>query len=169
MSYWRMQLHPGGSREATRHAASSLAANFIGLGAGPTVGDLMLATPEQLPQAHRDYLDFATGMAVGDWVLIFVHHFPFALCRIAGEYNYIRQQCPELGMWFRHFRRVDDVRFYADRETDARKWEQIIMTDTVSRLKDSGSKSYKLIDEWLAAAWPPGVDAPVPSRSGTEE
>ena len=48
-------------------------------------------------------------MEVGDWVLLFTHHFPFALVRIAGPYNYIRSTAPEIGAWFRHFRKVDGM------------------------------------------------------------
>lgn len=33
-------------------------------------------------------MDFAKNMSVGDKVLIIVHHFPFAVVTVDGEYNY---------------------------------------------------------------------------------
>lgn len=161
MAYWRMQLHPSQPGEAIQHAVTSLAARFIGLDfgsdPGPTpasgdVGDLSRVSAASLPEGQRDYLAFATQMREGDRVLIIVHHFPFALCRVAGGYNYVREVCPELGIWFRHFRRVDDVRFYGDLVTNVRSWDQIRMTDAISPLHDPGSASYKLIERWLSAA-----------------
>jgi hypothetical protein len=160
MPYWRMQLHPGDASKAMRYAVESLAAGFIGLdfGAAPgpspaadDMGDLLKVNAASLPEGQRDYLGFATQMKEGDHVLIIVHHFPFALCRVAGGYNYIREVCPELSIWFRHFRRVDEVRYHGDLTTNVQKWEQIKMTDTISPLHDPGSKSYVLIERWRAA------------------
>lgn len=88
-------------------------------------------------------------MTVGDRVLLFAHHFPFALARISGDYNYIRVAAPEIGVWFRHFRSVDDVRYYGDHITNARNWEPITMTATITPLRDAGSASYQLIERWL--------------------
>ena len=152
MAYWRMQLHPSEPGEAIRHAVTSLAAHFIGLDFASDVGDLSRVSPASLPEGQRDYLAFATQMTEGDRVLIIVHHFPFALCRVAGGYNYVREVCPELGIWFRHFRRVDDVRFYGDFVTNAQPWEHIRMTDAISPLHDQAGVSYKLIQRWMGAA-----------------
>ena len=91
-------------------------------------------------------------MKEGDEVLIIAHHFPFALATIDGPYNYVREAVPELGVWFRHFRKVKSVRYYADYITNARSWEQITMTDTISPLRDPNSKSYQLISEWSRAS-----------------
>lgn len=90
-------------------------------------------------------------MKVGDTVLVIAHHFPFALATIAGDYNYIRFPAPEIGVWFRHFRRVKDVRYYGDLETNAHNWNKIVMTDTISPLRDPSSKSYRLIVKWAAS------------------
>jgi hypothetical protein len=89
-------------------------------------------------------------MRIGDKVLIVVHHFPFALVTVAGDYNYLKSSEPEIGVWFRHFRRIDPnaTACYGDWVTDVRKWEQLRMTDTISILKDPGSRSYQLIDTW---------------------
>ena len=87
-------------------------------------------------------------MVPGDRVLIIAHHFPLALATVTGEYNYIRQPEPEIGVWFRHFRRVGDIRHYADRVTNAATWQQLTMTDTISPLRDPNSASYKLIAAW---------------------
>jgi hypothetical protein len=89
-------------------------------------------------------------MDIGDLVLIIVHHFPFALVIISGDYNYIKQPVPEIGVWFRHFRRIDrsKTKYFADKITNVQSWEQFKMTDTISPLNDPTSKSCRLIDEW---------------------
>lgn len=150
MTYWRMQLHPDEPGEALAHAVESLAAGYIGLDFGYDAGDLMKTTQAALPAGQKDYWSFAHEMAVGDRVLVVVHHFPFALALVAGKYNYIRSISPEIGVWFRHFRRVDDIRYYGDLTTDAHKWQQTKMTDTICPLRDPNSKSYRLIESWLA-------------------
>jgi len=70
-----------------------------------------------------------------------------AVVTIAGDYNYIRKTEPELGVWFNHFRRIKEPIYYSDFKTNSKSWEQYIMTDTISILKDEKSKSYKLIDK----------------------
>ena len=150
MTHWRMQLHPGGSREGTKSAAESLSAGFIGLDFGEDPGDLTRLPAGELSGGEADYPDLVR-MAAGDRVLLMSHHHPFALATIAGDYNYVRTPVPELGVWFRHFRRVRDVHFYFDWRTNPKEWERIVMTDTISVLKDPGSKSYRLIEEWAAA------------------
>ena len=123
MPYWRMQLHPSDSAESVQYSARCLAAGYIGLDFSGQVPDLMsMSSKANLPAGREDYWGFAHTMAVGDLVLIIAHHFPFALSRVSGEYNFIRATAPELGVWFRHFRAVDQVRFYADYKTDAHKW-----------------------------------------------
>ena len=148
MTYWRMQLHPSSSEEAVAHTVRSLAAGYIGLGFAAEVGDLLTTEQSALPPNQRDYWEFAHEMREGDLVLIVAHHFPFALARIAGPYNYIRSHDSNLGVWFRHFRHVDGVRYYADFRTNAREWERTVMTDTISVLRQTDSISYRLIDEW---------------------
>lgn len=146
MKYWRMQLHPDRSGRSAYHSASSLAAGFIGLDFRSDVGDLKSVTRvADVPEGQRDYLAFANSMDVGDRVLIISHHFPLAVCEVKGEYNYIRQPESELGVWFRHFRRVHNVKYYADFKTNAKAWEKIIMTDTISPLVNDNTASIKLI------------------------
>jgi hypothetical protein len=79
-----------------------------------------------------------------------VHHFPFALVTVVGEYNYTRNTAPQIGVWFRHFRAIDkeNVLYYADKVTNAASWQKITMTDTISVLNDPNSKSYQLIQSW---------------------
>lgn len=148
MTNWRMQLHPSEPSLAAQHAYDSLAAGFIGLDFVTDVGDLMRTQQSQLPTGQRDYWAFAHEMAIDDRVLIIAHHFPLALATVAGDYNYIRRPEPELGVWFRHFRRVRGVRYYADRVTNAGSWQQLTMTDTISPLRDPNSASYRLIESW---------------------
>ena len=148
MALWRMQLHPADG-SGTRHAAESLAAGFIGLDFGQDRGDMhLIANPSMLPQGERDYLDFAGKMTQGDRVLIIAHHFPFALVTVSGDYNYIRRPERELGVWFRHFRRVSDVKYYGDWITNPADWQRLVMVDTISILNDPDKPSYQLIQSW---------------------
>lgn len=89
-------------------------------------------------------------MQEGNTVLVIVHHFPLALATIDGPYNYIRFPVSEIGVWFRHFRRVRSISYYSDWVTNAANWESLTMTDTISPLRDPASKSYTLISRWNA-------------------
>lgn len=152
MTYWRMQVHPGDSDNAVKHTVESISAGYIGLDFVTDVPDLKTIQQDALPENQRIYWAFAHEMQIGDYALLFAHHFPLALVRVAGEYNYIREKAPEIGVWFRHFRKIDDVRYYGDYITDARKWEYLTMTATITPLRDPNSASYKLIDEWLGVS-----------------
>jgi hypothetical protein len=143
-----MQMHPAEPGESIAHCVNSLAAGYIGLDFHEDVGNLLLAEPQDLPEGQRDYLAFAREMREEDLVLVIAHHFPFALVRVIGAYNYICTPVPEIGVWFRHFRKVGDIRYYADHFTNVRKWDQIRMTDTISPLRDTATLSYKLIESW---------------------
>lgn len=148
MTFWRMQLHPADSKRSAMLAAESLSAGFIGLDFKKDVGDLMRAQKTDLGD-QQDYWGFAHEMKEGDAVLVVAHHFPFALAAVAGPYNYVRSTAPEIGVWFRHFRRVaKGVRYYADFVTNAHQWERLVMTDTISPLREKTSASYKLIERW---------------------
>lgn len=149
MTYWRMQLHPSESEGAIRHTVESLSAGYVGLDFAEDVPDLLTVRQDTLPENQRNYWAFAHEMDVGDRILLFAHHFPFALVKVAGPYNYIRSIAPEIGVWFRHFRRIDDVRYYGDFNTNARNWEPITMTATITPLRDVTTISYQLIRRWL--------------------
>jgi hypothetical protein len=151
MTYWRMQLHPNESGEAIRHTVESLSAGYIGLDFSADIPDLLTIGQDKLPEHQRNYWAFAHEMQIGDRVLLFTHHFPFALVRVSGDYNYIRSAAPEIGVWFRHFRQVDDVRYYGDFATNAKDWEPITMTATITPLRETNSASFQLIKHWLSA------------------
>lgn len=136
----------------SKHTVESLSAGYVGLDFGHDVPDLLSLPQTALPENQRNYWAFAHEMQVGDRVLLFAHHFPFALARIAGDYNYVRAAVPELGVWFRHFRPVDDIRYFGDFITNASTWEPITMTATITPLRDPQSESYKLIQRWLNGA-----------------
>lgn len=119
---------------------------FIGLDFATDTGDLLAEDHSEILSSQKDYVDFAQKMEVGDKVLVISHHFPLALVTVDSEYNYIRRAEPKIGVWFRHFRRIKDVVYYSDFNTNAKSWDQYIMTDTISILKDPNSKSYKLIE-----------------------
>jgi hypothetical protein len=145
MQYWRMQLHPSDPSVAMHYAVQSIGAGFIGLDFAGDIGDLRTVQRTGLPAGQTDYWDFAHKMNKGDKVLVIVHHFPFALVTVSGDYNYIARTEPEMGVWFRHFRRIetgkDKVRYFADRMTDVRKWDQLKMTDTISLASGYKSKN----------------------------
>lgn len=151
MTYWRMQLHPSETDGAIKHTVESLSAGYVGLDFASDVPDLLTVEQGSLPANQRIYWQFAHDMAEGDHVLLFAHHFPFALVRIAGPYNYIRSASPEIGVWFRHFRPVDEIQYYGDLVKNARLWEPITMTATITPLRDPDSASYQLINHWLQA------------------
>jgi hypothetical protein len=152
MPYWRMQLHPEEPVGAIRHTVESLSAGYIGLDFATDIPDLLTVPQSALPENQRNYWAFAHEMGMGDSVLLFTHHFPFALVRVAGPYNYIRSISPEIGVWFWHFRTVNDVRYYGDFVTNAHDWERIPMMATITPLREPSSASHQLIEQWLAAS-----------------
>lgn len=89
-------------------------------------------------------------MDVGDIILVVAHHYPCALARVTGPYNYIRAPKVELGVWFRHFRKIEVLGYYADIVTHPGKWEKTTMTHTISILRDPDGVSHQLISKWLA-------------------
>jgi len=151
MNYWRMQLHPSDPAHAVAHTIKSIGLGYIGLDFANPPGDLTDVPREAIDKTQRDYWDFAHTMQVGDTVLVVAHHYPCALVEVIGEYNYIRRPKDELGVWFRHLRRVKVLGFYADYITNPAAWEQTTMTDTISVLKSSDGVSYQLIERWRAA------------------
>jgi len=151
MSYWRMQLHPAEQAHAVAHTTKSLGLGYIGLDFANPPGDLTDVQREKIDKTQRDYWDFAHAMQVGDTVLVIAHHYPFALVEVVGEYNYIRRPEEELGVWFRHLRRIKVLGYYADYKTNPSAWEQTKMTDTISILKATDGVSYQLIERWQAA------------------
>ena len=151
MTSWRMQLHPNFPGGSTRLSAESLSAGFVGLDFGTDVGDLHRVNRKDLPKKEKNYWAFAHEMAEGDRVLIFSHHYPLALARVAGPYNYVRNPVPQIGVWFRHFRAVDEIRYYSDYKKNAANWKPLTMTATLTPLRKNDSASQQLVDEWLAA------------------
>jgi hypothetical protein len=152
VTYWRMQLHPNEAVGAIRHTVASLAAGYIGLDFAGSIPDLLTIQQDALPENQRNYWAFAHEMEVGDRVLLFAHHYPFALARVCGPYNYIRERAPKIGVWFRHFRAVDDVRYYGDLVTNAHNWENLVMTATITPLREVSSASFQLVQKWLGEA-----------------
>jgi hypothetical protein len=144
-----MQLHPDEAEGAIRHTVECLSAGYIGLDFAVDVPDLMTVTQDSLPPNQRNYWGFAHEMVLGDQVLLFAHHYPFALVEVAGEYNYIRARSQEIKVWCRHFRTIRDVRYFGDFVTNARSWEPLTMTATLTPLRDRGSSSFQLIERWL--------------------
>lgn len=150
MAFWRMQLHPSDRAQSVSYTMKSLGLGYIGLDFADPPGDLTDVDRDDIPTGQRDYWEFAHKMAEGDLVLVIAHHYPCALVRVNGPYNYIRSPNQELGIWFRHFRRITVLSYYADYVTNPAKWEQIKMTDTISSLHTTTSKSFTLIKRWAS-------------------
>lgn len=163
MTYWRMQLHPDDRSRAIHRTVECLSAGYIGLDFDVPIGDMTLLRTDALPPRHRHYHAFCSKMAVGDRVLLFAHHFPCALVRVAGPYNYIAAEVPELGFWFRHFRAVDDIRYFGDWCPNATKWPRLVMTSAIAPLRTPRSASFRLIEEWIANSSRPAMSRPSPS------
>jgi hypothetical protein len=144
-----MQLHPSEPGGSVRHTVKSLSAGYIGLDFAEDFRDMTTVEKEDLPANQRNYWAFAHEMDENDRVLLFTHHFPFALVRVAGPYNYIHSIAPEIGVWFRHFRKVDDIRYFGDFVTNARSWKPVVMTATITPLRRRNSASRQLIERWL--------------------
>ena len=145
-----MQLHPSDSGRAVAHSMKSIGLGYIGLDFQNPPGDLTDVSRDDISATQRDYWEFAHVMKEGDKVLIVAHHYPCALVEVTGEYNYIRRPQEELGVWFRHFRGVRVLGYYADFKTNPSSWEQTTMTDTISILKSQDGVSYQLIQRWIA-------------------
>ena len=147
MANWRMQLHPSQSSRAIADTVKCLAAGYIGLDFSEDVPDMLTIDRERLPERQRNYFAFAHELDVNDWVLLFAHHYPFALARVTGGYNYLKAAVPELRAWFGHFRSVSDIHFYGD-WISVPQWERITMTGTIDPLREPQSASYQLIERW---------------------
>jgi hypothetical protein len=157
MAFWRMQLHPSDSAQAVSHTMKSLGLGYVGLDFADPPGDLTDVDRGDIETGQRDYWEFAHTMAKGDVVLVIAHHYPCALVRVIGDYNYIRAPHQELCVWFRHFRRVEVIGYYADFVTHPAKWDQIKMTDTISALHTRTGKSFSLIERWLRSGESPST------------
>jgi hypothetical protein len=152
MTYWNMQLHPATPDKALLCTVQSLSSSLVGLDFPQAdVGDLSRPDCDRamLRRADRVCIRFATEMSDGDRVLVFVHNFPFALCRVAGPYTYVQE--PVLGLW-RHFRKVDDLRFLWDHIKNPHAWPRIPMAWPLVPLRQMHTASYQIIEDWLGEA-----------------
>jgi hypothetical protein len=145
-----MQLHPDDSQNATRHTVEALGRGLIGLDFANDLGDMRRIDPAAVKATERDFLDFASAMNAGDQVLVIVHNRPFALATVTSDYGYTTSPREFLGVWFRHYRRVDlpTIRYYFDKVVAVKEWEVITMTDAFAPLNEPGSRSYQLIEDW---------------------
>ena len=151
MAYWRMQLHPDDSTFSSFYAYQSIAKGFIGLGfANENIGDLLELDDISKLGKQSVYLPFATQMQKDDIVLIMSHNNPLAVVKVNGNYNYIRETLPELGVWFNHFRTIDKngIIYYSDVVTNVKAQESIPMTNTISSLSEE-TQSYQLIKQMV--------------------
>lgn len=148
MSYWRMQLHPNEPSYAAFYTVNSLANSFIGLDFSEDTGDLTKLKVDSLETSPNNIKAFVYEIKTDDWVLIFLHHQPFALVTNIGDYNYIKNSVSELNIWFRHFRKVKKVSYYSDVFGKIQEKHSVLkMTNTFSGVS-SGTESGNLIDEW---------------------
>jgi hypothetical protein len=166
MSYWRMQLHDlGYKRQAIKYCVESLAAGYIGLDFHKDTGDLSVIKKDSpnykglLPGSEGRCWVFAHEMKKDDIVLIMAHNRPFSLVEVIGEYNYIKHTDSDspAKFWFRHFRAVKVLDYYADYiyDTnyihDTKENNTLIMADTIVKVDNTKTEFYKFIVEWLDA------------------
>jgi len=165
MNYWRMQLHSSDSEHATRHTFRCLAAGYVGLDFHADVGDLMKVEREAItPSTQRHYHDFAWKMEDGDFVLVVVRNEPFALVRVAGEYNYTTTPST-LGVWFRHFRAIgrDSMAFWDDRRGRSQSADHAPMAGTL-QIVNPGTLACDVIEDWCREL---NAARRVPNSNGT--
>lgn len=148
MPYWRMQLHPNEPLRAAFYTVNSLANGFIGLDFAEDTGDLTKLDVDSLETQPNNIRAFIYELKSNDWVLIFLHHQPFALVTDIGEYNYIKNLVSELNIWFRHFRKVKKIYYYSDVFGKIQEKHSVLkMTNTFSGVS-SDTESGNLINEW---------------------
>jgi len=148
MTYWKIQLHPNDNTRAVEHTMRTLGLRYIGLGFANQPGDFTGVSADEVVQSQRDYWEFSHTMHEGDLVLVVAHHYPCALVQVLGCYNYVHNPEEEIGVWFRHFRRVKVVGYYADFVVNPAQWKRTKMTDAIVILRNTESLSYQLIEEW---------------------
>lgn len=150
MNYFRMQLHPDDSGQASKHASESISAGFVGLGFDEDPGDLTKVTPDkaQLSNNEHSYWEIL-NIQKGDFILVMSHHYPFALVQVEEGYNYIKKPVHELGIWFNHFVRIDKLatRYYSDYITNPANWTKIVAIMTLQKLVKTDTLSYAVIEE----------------------
>lgn len=154
MNYWRMNLHPNESMKSISHTTASLTANYIGLGFLNDPGDLEISSPLPIHQSNNEftYWQFYAELKIGETVAIFAHNLPFALVQVSGEYNYIKSPMPESGLWFNHFRKIENLRYFLDEYT-FEKWINFFENPpptqmTIQRHSDTSKPIYKFIEAW---------------------
>ncbi|MCP4176594.1 MAG: hypothetical protein GY756_02410 [bacterium] len=147
MAYWRMQLHPNDSKNAARYTKKCLSLNHIGLDLGQPRGDLTLEDYDSLEATPNNIKAFVHKISPDDYILISLHHMPFALVTEIEKYNYIKWRVEELGIWFRHFRRFGSISYYSDLYGQGKN-NKITMTNTFSSLSKN-TETGKLITDWI--------------------
>jgi hypothetical protein len=154
MTYWRMQLHPNDSEKSIKYTSESLSFCYIGLAFFTDPGDLEITEPLDIHQSNNEYLywQFAKNMDIEDIVAIFSHNRPFALAKVCGKYNYIKYPMTETGLWFNHFRKVENVRYFLD-EYNYDKWDKFFTSIpptqmTIQKHTDANKEIYQFIDSW---------------------
>ena len=97
----------------------------------------------------RDFATLEEGLKTSRYAFVMARpsDYPARGMRDSG-YNYVRRVVPELGIWFNHFRRVRDVRYYADRVLNPREWQELAFAATIQILSDPALPTYQLIESW---------------------
>lgn len=150
MSYWRMQLHPNEPEFAAYYTVQSLARGFIGLDFAEDPGDLERLDVSELEANPNNIRGFVTEIQRDDYILISLHHQPFALATDIGSYNYIKNHVAELDIWFRHFRQAGTISYYSDVFGRIREEEShLVMTNTFAGVS-LDTVSGRLIAEWIS-------------------
>ncbi len=147
--FWRMQLHPKCETPEEKKECTDmcLAQCRIGLDFEiQDLGSLQDVAPSALG-SEKGYYGFYSRMAIGDFVLITIGDMPYALVKVAGDYEYSADP-NSAGIWCRHHRKVDAPAYYADYEDRLPK-DKFPSTKAIQPVDDQAGKVYKFVDAWV--------------------
>ncbi|WP_061243625.1 hypothetical protein [Leptospira interrogans] len=149
MKYWRMQLHPDDQSLATDYTVKCLTNNYVGLDFPSGSYDLSEYDIDKLEAFPNNIRAFAKQITYNDYILIFHHNIPFALITEIGNYNYLKEVIPEMGIWFRHFRRFKKISYFNDVYKQGKdEHYKITMANTISEASED-TKTVELIKDWI--------------------
>jgi len=151
-----MQLHPNDKELASFYTNKCLGMNYVGVDFEEDPGDLTKISSEELNTKKytnpNNFRAFASEVLENDYILIMLHNMPHALVTEIQDYNYIKNQVEEMGIWFRHFRRFMKISYFGDiyKSKNDLLNSSLIMTNTFSGVTED-SESGRLITEWLTS------------------
>ena len=147
MAFWRMQLHPERIDRARDLALESLERGYVGLDFRGKVGNLSVSH-DGTEKGQRPYRLIQSEMAVGDLVLIQVGEEPLALAEVEGDYEFEPDPKNARGVWFRHMRKVGNVRYYDVYIQSGATRERLPLRPALQAVRRTDQPAYRLIERW---------------------